>query len=384
MSRSMGFRFESESILWTTKDGMAPDSPMIQSRTRHVAKDSAYANEYDDAYCVDEGLGRVAIADGVGTAIFSGRWARILTKLLVENPPDLQSPESWGKWLAAPRQKWLEDIDFPRLPANQKTKLRQTGGSFCTLCWGTIQKTGDAEDGSSRWTFKAYALGDSCLLHIRNGELLKSFPLATAAEFDSDPNSVCSVASSRDTQQKILTIEFECVSGDVIVMVTDAIGKWMLECLESNVPAPWEHLWSLDENEWMEAIAYLRNTNVMKRDDTTMIVLQVGVDVPIWLKSELHMDPSCEVTCNDASSQTEAEEADAVPSVEASLESEKQDDELFVEFAEATSECAALCSDTVIEDVAIAEESSTPANAIESDAPVETKRLVMDSESGLD
>ena len=224
---------------------MESKPPVIQSHTWHVARDAAFASEYEDAFHIGLEQGRAAIADGVGSAIFSGRWARILTKRLVESPPDLSQSDNWVNWLTEPRRLWLEDIDFPRMPAHQKNKLRQVGGAFCTLCWVEFHSLPDSDEGVRRCRLQSFALGDSCLLHIRAGRLLKSFPLTKSHEFGLDPDSVCSVATSRDRQQPLATIDLECLEGDVVMLVTDAIGDWMLASVENGNPAPWEQLQKL-------------------------------------------------------------------------------------------------------------------------------------------
>lgn len=265
---------------------MESNQPVIQSQVWHVAKDTAFAAEYEDAFSVQLRDGRAAIADGVSSAIFSGRWARILTRRAVEDPPDLSLPDAWINWLAEPRRLWLEEIDFPRMPVHQKQKLRQVGGSFCTLCWVELYAIPYAEGETPRCLLRSFALGDSCLLHIRSGKLLRSFPLTKVEEFDLDPDSICSVAGSRDGRQPLASIEFECLEGDSIVLVTDAIAKWMLSRVESGETTPWEQLWVLTEAEWVNAIERLRDTNIMKRDDTTMIVLKVGEGVPPWSRPD--------------------------------------------------------------------------------------------------
>ena len=264
------------------KDDMESNPSVIQSFTRYVAKDTAFAAEYEDAFCVGLEQGRAAIADGVSSAIFSGRWARILVKSVVENPPDLEQPAGWVHWLADPRRRWLEEIDFARMPTHQKNKLRQVGGAYCTLCWVEFLAIPDSDADGPRWSLRAHAMGDSCILYLRSGQLLASFPMTNSAEFDLDPDSICSVATSRDGQQRLASTQIECQDGDVIVMITDAIGKWMLDSIECGSLAPWEQLWSLDESEWIAAIEHLRDTNAMKRDDTTMVVLQVGSGTPVW------------------------------------------------------------------------------------------------------
>lgn len=316
--------------------GMIP--PKMQSWMRHVAKDAAFAAEYEDAYAVNLEQGRVAIADGVSSAIFSGRWARILTTQITENPPDLGDSNGWVNWLAEPRRRWLEDIDFPRMPPHQKNKLRQVGGAYCTLCWIEVSVATDL-DSEQRCLLRAFAMGDSCILHLRDGELSSSFPLATSAEFDLDPDSICSVATSRDSQQHLKSIEVQCQDGDVLILVTDAIGKWMLDCIEQGDLKPWERLWVLDESEWLAAIEELRDTNLMKRDDTTMIALQIGEGLPVWEVARAALDSSAHEADSESSGETPGAEetVDGVP---------EEAEAIAVEEADASFDCDSGAEDS--------------------------------------
>lgn len=350
--------------------------PVMQSWARHVAKDAAFAAEYEDAYSVNLEQGRVAIADGVSSAIFSGRWARILTTQIAENPPELAEPDGWVNWLADPRRRWLEDIDFPRMPLHQKNKLRQVGGAYCTLCWIEVGIAPELES-TDCCLLRAFAMGDSCVLHLRDGELNSSFPLTTSAEFDLDPDSICSVATSRDLQQQLKTIEVHCQDGDVLIMVTDAIGKWMLDCIEKGDLKPWERLWVLDEAEWLAAIEELRDTNLMKRDDTTMIALQIGEGAPLWEVARAAMEAS-------------AQEADSDLSEEAFIKFESVDDTADGAEEPVFNECDAGLSgesesesaDRTEHDLPSAPAEAAPERA-ESDATLTVgDELVVDDENG--
>ena len=59
------------------------------SRVFWLPKDPGYAEEYEDACALDEERGRVAIADGVSSAIFSGSGRGISPK-----PPSPTRPTS--------------------------------------------------------------------------------------------------------------------------------------------------------------------------------------------------------------------------------------------------------------------------------------------------
>ena len=247
----------------------------------HVAKDLGFANEYEDAFCVGEKSGTAAIADGVASAVFSGLWSRIVTQALVDDPPDMNDHGAFCTWLKERRAVWLGQIDFPRLPMNLQAKLRQVGGAFCTLLWIKLSPTSVAAVSTYRLT--AHALGDATLFHVRDGAVLQSFPMTHSADFDLDPQSLCSVDWNRDQNLKFQSLETDCELGDLLVLTTDAVAKWILSTLETGGAIDWQSYVWIDEAAWAEAIESLRSNHLIRRDDSTMVLLSVGkeFDSPI-------------------------------------------------------------------------------------------------------
>src|SRR3954452_24625336 len=89
-------------------------SMQTESRAFCVAKDPEYESDYEDAWALDETLGRAAVADGVSSAIFSRQWAKLLTEGVVAAPPDVTAPAFWH-WLAGLRDQWRQAIDVDKL-----------------------------------------------------------------------------------------------------------------------------------------------------------------------------------------------------------------------------------------------------------------------------
>ena len=245
----------------------------FQSRTFHVAKDSGFAEEYEDAFCVDGERGTAAIADGVSSAIFSALWAQILTRALVEAPPNVHDADAFKAWLTARRAEWLAGIDLPNMGYFQKTKLRQVGGAFCTLCWLQVYPDADQAD---NFRYRVYALGDSCLFHVRAGELLQSFPLQTSAEFDLDPAAICSADLGRDTALDFPAIDEVCEPGDLLILATDAVAKCLLAEREAGGTIDWSRYATLHEQNWIAEIEAQRNDRRIRRDDSTIVWIRIG------------------------------------------------------------------------------------------------------------
>ena len=100
----------------------------FESRVFQLAKDAGHPEENQDAYHADARRGIAAIADGVASAIFSRRWAQILTQATVADTPRTGDKEAFGRWLAERREVWASEIELAELAWFQKPKLRQ--GAF--------------------------------------------------------------------------------------------------------------------------------------------------------------------------------------------------------------------------------------------------------------
>jgi hypothetical protein len=165
---------------------------VFKSKSFWLAKDPEHVGEYQDAYCVDAERGVAAIADGVSSAIFSRRWAEILTARAVADPPQIKDREAFAAWLVEPRQQWAASIDPSKLAWHQRSKLQT--GAFSTLLSASISRTAD----ESTYQLAAWAVGDCNLFHVRAGQMLRSFPIEESAQFGIDPLALGSMDVSRD------------------------------------------------------------------------------------------------------------------------------------------------------------------------------------------
>ncbi len=142
-------------------------------------------------------------------------------------------------------------------------------GAFSTIL-GLSMRDGDGTNSSGSW--EAFAVGDSCLVQIRDGALLTSFPLSNAANFTNSPFLLGSNPEANvgiDSQTKTQTGTWQ--SGDTLYLMTDALAAWFLREVENN-QAPWHVLRDLDTDElpfrpWLDD---LRNTHQMRNDDVTL------------------------------------------------------------------------------------------------------------------
>ncbi len=255
------------------------------------AKDLASVADYEDAFDVDPNTGRAAIADGVSTAIFSRRWAQLLTSSSVASPPAWEDDAAVNAWILEQRKAWAKSINIQTLPWMQKAKLEQSGGAYAAFLWAEVLPlSGSGPDGSqgggaqgggvdNGFRCRSVAVGDCCLFHVRGGEVLGRFPLSCEADFARDPLTFCSSSRNRQPHPPLQRCAFECHAGDWIVLSSDALAKWLYRLSDAGQPIDWHSLWRQDAYVWTQRVGSLRLLNASERirvDDTTLLILRVG------------------------------------------------------------------------------------------------------------
>lgn len=234
----------------------------IRVRTTPKAGNSESQNE--DAAALGPKLRRVAIADGASEGWQSGPWARVLAAECVRTPP---MPDSFAGWVTAARAK-APKTEATSWYAEEKAAL----GSFATILGVSFE---DAKDGGIRW--RAVAVGDSCLFHVRGEKLLAKFPVESLGDFSNRPKLVGSEVAQVVPEPDWFAGRGEL--NDVFYLLTDALAEWYLRERGANA-RPERELDRVTEPSrppaaFADWIKSLRDAKALKNDDCTVVRVEL-------------------------------------------------------------------------------------------------------------
>ena len=222
-------------------------------------------SECEDFIGVDEQNCRFAVADGATEAFDARGWAQRLAENWVRSDSALTA-ESFHDWIAAEGEALHSSWNQLKLQWYAEEKART--GSFAAFVG--VELDLDAEVPS----WKAIALGDACLVHCRDGSLLKSLPLSDAASFNSAPLLVASDPALYRSSAHALVLESGvCQNKDVLFLFSDAVAAWFLAHLEQS-----DFSGVFESNDDAAIAAFFdseRQAGRIKNDDIAVLCLEV-------------------------------------------------------------------------------------------------------------
>lgn len=218
---------------------------------------------------------RFAVADGASESLLSGMWADLLVRTWCRSkrlrPAEMiaTAMSGWQGEMTA----YLEGRELHERPIQWFEEPGLAKGAHATLIGLDLNA---ASSRSGTWT--AVALGDSCVFQVREGRLLKSFPMETSGEFSTSPKLV---PSRPHLLAKALAnldqTEGKWQAGDVFFLATDAIAAWFLAAAEGGM-APWSTLaeFECEAPELFAAwVGEQRGLSQLRNDDVTLVRVEV-------------------------------------------------------------------------------------------------------------
>lgn len=220
---------------------------------------------------------RVAVADGASEAFFAREWAAGLVDLLTRRPVSdfeaafARATKSWAEW----ERRYLAHREAAGRPLQWYEESKISNGAFATLLLLNLSEGAEDSHGG-RW--EAIAVGDTCLFHVREGELASSFPLQAAVQFGTRPHLLPSkpLEAERASEMAERASGGWC-SGDEFFLATDAMAQWIFRRCELDLP-PWadlRRLVAMDQTAFARWAAVARAEEDIEDDDLTLQWVQM-------------------------------------------------------------------------------------------------------------
>lgn len=214
-----------------------------------IPKAGATRSEYEDAVAWSTRQRRFAVADGASASAFARLWAELLVRAYAAGKLRAEQLQADLEPLQA---QWAHDVEARDLPWYAIEQVRR--GAFAALVGLTIQ---------TDHTWSAAAVGDSCLFHLRDGQLLTAFPITSVEEFGNRPFLIGSRApSNRDVCVHSITGTWQ--PGDTFCMMSDALAALFLQ--EKRLEMPGFRAW----------ITRMRTERLMRNDDVSLLHLTMS------------------------------------------------------------------------------------------------------------
>lgn len=250
----------------------------VLSRAYWMPKAGNSEAEYEDAFWPrfldgETNQFRFAVADGATESSFSGIWARQIVRAFGKGDLDLEVPSSQ---LAQLQNRWWHIVRQRPLPWYAEEKASK--GAFASFLGFLLEEEKD-QDGELFRQWKAVALGDSCLFHIRGEDVLVLFPLDRSELFTNRPLLLPSrQALSGSILEHLCVANGTWMPGDTFYLVTDAIAHWFVRELEAG-QKPWPILRDFQakgpDQPFRDWIADLRTSRAIRNDDVTLLRVDI-------------------------------------------------------------------------------------------------------------
>ncbi|NKY27773.1 hypothetical protein [Nocardia gamkensis] len=231
----------------------------VQVRWRSVPKPGETDTDNEDR--CDHLGGRIAMADGASRTARPDIWAELLVSSFVRDGNDPLDPVC----LAALRTQWLAAVSDDDLPWYATAKIAE-GGAATFLA---------VETDIAHRRYHARGIGDTCLLHVRGGDVLIAGPLHRVEDFGRRPALVSTVPARDTFIDHVWEHRASCEDGDALILATDAAAAYLLgagaevrqELVQTDLLT--------DTSEFADWVDYARSVGGMAPDDTTVCVVML-------------------------------------------------------------------------------------------------------------
>lgn len=228
-------------------------------------------DDCQDAIKVNEDTSRYAVADGATRSFFPKWWAELLVEHFCRKSDSFLSEEKWKEQLVPIQEEWYKRVEERVKSRNLfylTNSLNTREPAVSTFIGLEVDKT------TLEW--QAIIIGDSCLFHISDSGF-KSYLIEKSENFTSRPEAFASFPEKN--QGKPTFISGEIQSGDIFILATDALAKWILEHKETgNLEDILNQFKQIESNElFNQFVVQARDSEDMclVNDDVTLVLILV-------------------------------------------------------------------------------------------------------------
>lgn len=233
-------------------------------------------DDCQDAWALNKSTARYAVADGATRSLFPKQWAELLVNRFCQKNVLSLEEENWQEWITPLQRDWLKDVtaivqETKRfISIDRLSKSESAAATFIGL-----------EFDKDKMEWKAGIVGDSCLFQIRNSQLVESYPIKQSEDFDNHPEAFASF--EKDNYAKPQIVEGKAAPGDLFILATDALAKWIIQHEEAGqLGAALNRLTALtDDAAFAHFVEEVRETEdiPLVNDDVTLLRISVA-EVP--------------------------------------------------------------------------------------------------------
>jgi hypothetical protein len=233
----------------------------------------------------ETGTARFIVADGATTAYDSRRWVdQLVTSFVSRDGGPALERATIRAWFARMQDEWAAGV--PSFDSLIEERKFHEVGSFATMLGFEICGLDRPEP-----FWRAVALGDTVLFHVRASHLVAVFPPLRPDEFGSTPDGVHTLGPSLDRMTERLQLGIGMLmADDLLFAATDAMAQWILRASrpENQEKIVWDLLGALTHPAVFSRLVHEQRAVAdrakrMTNDDVTLMRLRLLARQPSFV-----------------------------------------------------------------------------------------------------
>lgn len=252
-----------------------PSDGLWRSDALWTPKSSHEFADHEDAWAIDDTLGRAALSDGASSAFMARQWAMAITSRFLDDPPPT-GHGGFGRWVTRATEQWATHAAAGEVSDSWWAGASEQRGSYATLIGVTLEP----EESDEGIGFTALAVGDSCLVHLtpdaKTWKRALAFPLERPEDFGKHPELIATTGARSDGSMPVVrSAAGQLRAGDALVLLSDAVAQFALEIDSAGDGSIWYWLMTAGQDEFSATIAKARTACKIEDDDSTVVRIRV-------------------------------------------------------------------------------------------------------------